>query len=150
MLIVFFPLVANTQLRGRTELDAALVQQYVNFADQEILPAACTWTYPTLGIMQYNQQVHSYVHTLYFHMYTHCTNIHTYTHCTFICTHTVHSYVHTLYKHTLSHIGYKTVSGDSEEVSRCIGRCFSNPYLPSRRESYSSRHHLRVQPTSLI
>lgn len=48
--------VANSQLRGTTPLDAALVQQYVNFADNEILPAACTWTFPTLGIMQYNQQ----------------------------------------------------------------------------------------------
>lgn len=48
---------ANEQLRGKTDLDAALVQQFVNFADNEILPAACTWTFPTLGIMQPNQQV---------------------------------------------------------------------------------------------
>lgn len=49
--------VANAQLRGTTDHDAALVQQYVNFADNEILPACCTWTFPTLGIMQYNKQV---------------------------------------------------------------------------------------------
>ena len=50
--------VANAQLRGAScDVSAALVQQYVNFADSEILPAACTWTFPTLGIMQYNKQV---------------------------------------------------------------------------------------------
>ena len=49
--------VANGQLRGSNDRDAALVQQYVNFADNEILPACCTWTFPTLGIMQYNKQV---------------------------------------------------------------------------------------------
>lgn len=48
---------ANAQLRGTSDVDAALVQQYVNFADNEILPACCTWTFPTLGIMQYNKQV---------------------------------------------------------------------------------------------
>jgi len=48
--------VSNSQLRGTTELDAALVQQYINFADNEILPAACAWVFPTLGIMQYNKQ----------------------------------------------------------------------------------------------
>lgn len=49
--------VSNRQLKGLADLDAALVQQYVNFADNEILPAACTWVFPTLGIMQYNKQV---------------------------------------------------------------------------------------------
>ena len=51
--------VSNRQLKGLADLDAALVQQYVNFADNEILPAACTWVFPTLGIMQYNKQVSS-------------------------------------------------------------------------------------------
>ena len=51
--------VANNQLRGTGDIDPALVQQYVNFADNEILPACCTWTFPTLGIMQYNKQVSS-------------------------------------------------------------------------------------------
>lgn len=58
----FFALpVANAQLRGTSDVDAALVQQYVNFADNEILPACCTWTFPTLGIMQYNKQVSSVI-----------------------------------------------------------------------------------------
>lgn len=49
---------ANPQLRGADDdTTAALVQQYVSFADNEILPPACTWTFPTLGIMQYNKQV---------------------------------------------------------------------------------------------
>lgn len=48
--------VANTQLRGASDLDVALVLQYVNFADAEVLPSVCTWTFPTLGIMQPNQQ----------------------------------------------------------------------------------------------
>lgn len=49
--------VSNGQLKGLTDLNAALVQQYINLADNEILPAACTWVFPTLGIMQYNKQV---------------------------------------------------------------------------------------------
>ncbi|XP_065185449.1 elongation factor 1-gamma-like [Sycon ciliatum] len=48
--------VANEQLRGSTPMDAALVQQFVQLAENEILPAACTWVYPTLGFMQYNKQ----------------------------------------------------------------------------------------------
>ncbi|CAH1262849.1 EEF1G [Branchiostoma lanceolatum] len=45
----------SDQLRGTSPKSAALVQQWVNFADSEILPAACSWVYPTLGIMQYNK-----------------------------------------------------------------------------------------------
>ncbi|CAI8032197.1 Elongation factor 1-gamma [Geodia barretti] len=48
--------VANSQLRGTTDLDAARILQYINFADSEVLPSVCTWTFPTLGIMQPNQQ----------------------------------------------------------------------------------------------
>lgn len=48
--------VATDALRGRTLADQAKVQQWINFADQEILPASCTWVFPTLGIMQYNKQ----------------------------------------------------------------------------------------------
>ena len=57
--VLFFLLfvVANDQLRGSSPEDAALVQQYVHFADQELLPAAATWVFPTLGLMQYNKQV---------------------------------------------------------------------------------------------
>jgi len=48
--------VASAQLLGSTRTDGALIQQWVNFADQEILPASCTWVFPTMGIMQYNKQ----------------------------------------------------------------------------------------------
>jgi elongation factor 1-gamma len=48
--------VANEQLRGGK--DAVLqsqVMQWLNFADSDVLPAACTWVFPCLGIMQYNK-----------------------------------------------------------------------------------------------
>ena len=48
---------ATDALRGHGPTDAAYVQQWVNFADNEILPAACTWVFPCMGIMQYNKQV---------------------------------------------------------------------------------------------
>ena len=34
-----------------------MVQQYINFADNEILPQACVWVFPTLGLTQYNKEV---------------------------------------------------------------------------------------------
>merc|ERR1712180_490525 len=48
--------VANEQLRGKTNVDQALVNQYVAFSNNEITPSACTWTFPTLGFKQYNKQ----------------------------------------------------------------------------------------------
>jgi len=48
--------VANETLRGANVKDQAHVQQWINFADSEILPSAATWVFPTLGIMQYNKQ----------------------------------------------------------------------------------------------
>jgi len=48
--------VASDALRGASVVDQALVQQFVSFADNELLPASCTWVFPTLGIMQYNKQ----------------------------------------------------------------------------------------------
>merc|ERR1711935_1283596 len=48
--------VANDQLLATASRAAqAQVQQWVNFGDQELLPASCTWVFPTLGIMQYNK-----------------------------------------------------------------------------------------------
>merc|ERR1711935_44496 len=48
--------VANDQLLATASRAAqAQVQQCVNFGDQELLPASCTWVFPTLGIMQYNK-----------------------------------------------------------------------------------------------
>lgn len=48
--------VGNSQLQGSTPKDAAYIQQWINFADNEILPASCTWVFPCLGITQYNKQ----------------------------------------------------------------------------------------------
>ncbi|XP_046664728.1 elongation factor 1-gamma isoform X2 [Homalodisca vitripennis] len=48
--------VANAQLRGADELEKAQILQWLSFADSEILPASCTWVFPTLGIMQFNKQ----------------------------------------------------------------------------------------------
>ncbi|XP_076313940.1 elongation factor 1-gamma [Tachypleus tridentatus] len=48
--------IGNEQLRGETALDQAFIIQWINFADHEILPSACTWVFPCLGIMQYNKQ----------------------------------------------------------------------------------------------
>lgn len=47
--------VADDQLRGVSTLDRALVQQYIAFANNEITPSACTWTFPCLGFRQFNK-----------------------------------------------------------------------------------------------
>jgi len=48
--------VANEELRGGSDAAArAQVVQWMSMADNEILPAACTWVFPTMGIMQYNK-----------------------------------------------------------------------------------------------
>jgi elongation factor 1-gamma len=47
---------ANEELRGGScVINQALVQQWLYFADSDILPASCTWVFPTLGIMQFNK-----------------------------------------------------------------------------------------------
>lgn len=48
--------VSNSALHGEDAKSAALVQQWINFSDNEILPAACTWVFPCLGIIQFNKQ----------------------------------------------------------------------------------------------
>merc|ERR1712226_72512 len=48
--------VGNKDLCGASQGDAARVQQWINFGDNEILPASCTWVFPCLGITQYNKQ----------------------------------------------------------------------------------------------
>jgi len=48
--------VANAELQGADQKAAAQVQQWISFSDNEILPAACTWVFPCLGITQYNKQ----------------------------------------------------------------------------------------------
>jgi elongation factor 1-gamma len=47
---------ANEQLRGKTVEDQAFIQQWISFADNEILPPACTWVFPCMGIMAFNKQ----------------------------------------------------------------------------------------------
>merc|ERR1711922_110960 len=48
--------VANEELRGGSDAATrAQVVQWMSMADSDILPAACTWVFPTMGIMQYNK-----------------------------------------------------------------------------------------------
>jgi len=47
--------VSNSQLKGNSAIDQALVQQYMAFSNNEITPSACTWTFPCLGFKQYNK-----------------------------------------------------------------------------------------------
>jgi elongation factor 1-gamma len=48
--------VANDELRGGSDpVLRAQVVQWMCMADNEILPATCTWVFPTLGIMQFNK-----------------------------------------------------------------------------------------------
>lgn len=56
-LLSYACLVSNSQLHGGNSKDAALIQQWISFSDNEILPASCTWIFPCLGITQYNKQV---------------------------------------------------------------------------------------------
>merc|ERR1711872_1003634 len=49
--------VANDELRGGSDAAArSQVVQWMCWADNEVLPASCTWVFPCMGIMQYNKQ----------------------------------------------------------------------------------------------
>jgi len=48
--------VANDQLKGKTDYDRAQIVQWTSYADNEILPAACAWVFPVMGIIQFNKQ----------------------------------------------------------------------------------------------
>merc|ERR1719454_38763 len=48
--------VGNAELLGANQADAARVQQWISFGDNEVLPAVCTWVFPCLGITQFNKQ----------------------------------------------------------------------------------------------
>jgi len=48
--------VGSQQLRGESPEAEAQVRQWLDFADNEVLPAACTWVFPCLGITQFNKQ----------------------------------------------------------------------------------------------
>jgi len=47
---------ANTQLKGISKEHQAEVQQWIGFAENEILPPACSWVFPILGIMPKNDK----------------------------------------------------------------------------------------------
>lgn len=47
--------VANEKLRGSSDLEKALVWQWISFSDSEILPSSCAWVFPLLGIMPFNK-----------------------------------------------------------------------------------------------
>merc|ERR1712183_359373 len=42
---------SNAQLKGKSKEHQAEIQQWIGFAENEILPPACTWVFPILGIM---------------------------------------------------------------------------------------------------
>jgi len=46
---------ANEQLRGKSIEDQAFIQQWISFAENEILPPSCTWVFPCMGIMPFNK-----------------------------------------------------------------------------------------------
>lgn len=46
--------VGNDETRGGDKESEVL--QWIGVADNDLLPAACNWVYPTLGILQYNKQ----------------------------------------------------------------------------------------------
>lgn len=46
---------ANEQLRGKTTIDQAQIQQWSQFAENEILPASSALVFPLLGILPYNK-----------------------------------------------------------------------------------------------
>ncbi|OWF43661.1 Elongation factor 1-gamma [Mizuhopecten yessoensis] len=48
--------VGNAKLQGSNTRDQALIQQWINFGDNEVYPASCTWVFPTLGITPFNKQ----------------------------------------------------------------------------------------------
>jgi len=47
---------ANAQLKGKTPQAQAEIQQWIGFAENEILPPACSWVFPILRIMPKNEK----------------------------------------------------------------------------------------------
>jgi len=43
-------------LGGNCAANQAAVREYISFTENEIVPSACTWVFPTLGLKQYNKQ----------------------------------------------------------------------------------------------
>ncbi|KAG7470719.1 hypothetical protein MATL_G00116830 [Megalops atlanticus] len=48
--------VASDVLRGTSPQEKALVQQWVNFAEGEIVPSMAAWVYPTMGVANCDEQ----------------------------------------------------------------------------------------------
>lgn len=48
--------VGNAQLQGSNARDQALIQQWINFGDNEVYPASCTWVFPTMGVTPFIKQ----------------------------------------------------------------------------------------------
>ncbi|XP_059826939.1 valine--tRNA ligase [Hypanus sabinus] len=44
------------RMRGCGPKEAALVQQWVSYADIEVVPSACAWAFPALGLLKHNKQ----------------------------------------------------------------------------------------------
>lgn len=55
--LLIYNLVSSEQLKGSTPYEKALVQQFISYADNEILPASYAWVYPSLSIAQFNKSV---------------------------------------------------------------------------------------------
>jgi elongation factor 1-gamma len=48
--------VAGAELKGKNKAHEAQIIQWMSFADNEVVPPACAWTYPCMGIMPQNKQ----------------------------------------------------------------------------------------------
>ncbi|XP_040576772.1 elongation factor 1-gamma [Lepeophtheirus salmonis] len=48
--------IASEELRGKTPVERAQIQQWLDFTDSNILPPALTWVFPCLGAMAYNKK----------------------------------------------------------------------------------------------
>ncbi|XP_072405156.1 elongation factor 1-gamma-like [Chiloscyllium punctatum] len=49
--------VSSSMLRGTSIQEAALIQQWINFAESELIPPTATWLFPTSGTRKFNKQV---------------------------------------------------------------------------------------------
>ncbi|XP_067830029.1 valine--tRNA ligase [Heptranchias perlo] len=47
---------ASDWMRGSGPKDEALVQQWLSFADNEVVQPACAWAFPVLGLLKHNKQ----------------------------------------------------------------------------------------------
>ncbi|XP_078389457.1 elongation factor 1-gamma-like [Cetorhinus maximus] len=49
--------VSSDVLRGSSRQEAALIQQWINFTESELIPPIATWTFPALGATQFSKLV---------------------------------------------------------------------------------------------